>query len=101
MREHAVELYSPAIGTAGTVVGYGHWGRPILAFPTERGSAWDFAQHGMVAAVEGLIKAGRVRLYCVDSYDVANARRTGVAGARRQGRRHTALGRQAAQERAD
>jgi esterase/lipase superfamily enzyme len=69
MREHAVELYSPAIGTAGTVVGYGHWGRPILAFPTERGSARDFAQHGMVAAVEDLIEAGRVKLYCVDSND--------------------------------
>ena len=69
MREHAVELYSPAIGKAGTAVGYGHWGRPILVFPTERGSARDFASNGMVAAVEELIEAGRVKLYCVDSYD--------------------------------
>ena len=69
MREHAVELYSPAIGRAGTVVGYGHWGRPILVFPTEGGSARDFASNGMVAAVEELIEAGRVKLYCVDSYD--------------------------------
>jgi esterase/lipase superfamily enzyme len=69
MRERTVELYSPAIGRAGTVVGYGHWGRPILVFPTERGSARDFASNGMVGAAEGLIEAGRVKLYCVDSYD--------------------------------
>jgi esterase/lipase superfamily enzyme len=68
----AVELPSPAIGGAGTVVAYGHWGRPVLAFPTERGTAWDFADNGMVDAVGGLIEAGRVKLYCVDSYDGAS-----------------------------
>jgi esterase/lipase superfamily enzyme len=69
MREQAVELYSPAIGAAGTVVGYGHWGRPVLVFPSEQGRAWDFANNGMVGAVTDLIEAGRVKLYCVDSYD--------------------------------
>jgi esterase/lipase superfamily enzyme len=69
MREHEVELYSPAIGAAGTVVGYGHWGRPVLVFPSEQGRAWDFANNGMVGAVADLIEAGRAKLYCVDSYD--------------------------------
>ena len=76
MREQAVELYSPAIGAAGTVVGYGHWGRPVLVFPSEQGRAWDFANNGMVGAVTDLIEAGRVKLYCVDSYDA----RTWAAG---------------------
>jgi esterase/lipase superfamily enzyme len=66
---HPVELYSPAIGSAGTVLGYGHWGRPVLVFPSERGQPHDFAANGMVAAVGDLITAGRVKLYCVDSYD--------------------------------
>jgi esterase/lipase superfamily enzyme len=69
MREHAVQLYSPAIGGAGTVVGYGHWGRPVLVFPAERGSAGDFAAGGMVGAVADLVEAGRVKLYCVDAFD--------------------------------
>jgi esterase/lipase superfamily enzyme len=69
MREHAVELYSPAIGGAATVVGYGHWGRPALVFPSEQGRAWDFANNGMIGAVADLIEAGRVKLYCVDSFD--------------------------------
>ncbi len=63
MREHAVDL------AGGTVVGYGHWGRPFLVFPSERGRAWDFANNGMVGAVADLIEAGRCKLYCVDSYD--------------------------------
>jgi esterase/lipase superfamily enzyme len=48
---------------------YGHWGRPVLAFPAEGGDAGDFESHGMVGAVGGLIEAGRVKLYCVDSFD--------------------------------
>ena len=36
MREHSVEL------AGGTVVGYGHWGKPFLVFPSEQGRAWDF-----------------------------------------------------------
>ncbi|OLE23390.1 MAG: esterase [Actinobacteria bacterium 13_1_20CM_3_71_11] len=63
MREHAVDL------AGGTVVGYGHWGRPVLVFPSEQGRAYDFAGNGMLDAVADLIDAGRVKLYCVDSYD--------------------------------
>ncbi len=72
MREHWVELFSPAIGTAGSVVRYGHYGRPVLVFPSEQGRASDFAGNGMVDAVADLIDAGRVKLFCVDSYDAAS-----------------------------
>jgi len=71
MREQVVELHSPAIGAAGTVVAYGHYGRPVLVFPSERGQPRDFASNGMVGAVADLIDAGRVKLYCVDSHDGA------------------------------
>lgn len=53
----------------GTLVAFGHWGRPLLAFPSEAGSAWDWHDHGMVDAIGGLLDAGRVKLYCVDAYD--------------------------------
>jgi len=61
MREETID--------GGRVVRYGHWGRPVLAFPTERGGAYDFADRGMVASLSGLIDAGRIKLYCVDSND--------------------------------
>jgi esterase/lipase superfamily enzyme len=63
------ELYSPAIGSSGSVVAYGHWGRPVLAFPAEGGSAWDLEHQGMVGAVADLIDGGRVKLYSVDAFD--------------------------------
>ena len=47
-------------------------GRPVLVFPSERGRAWDFENNGMIGAVQELIDAGRVKLYCVDSYDAAS-----------------------------
>jgi esterase/lipase superfamily enzyme len=53
----------------GTVVQFGHWGRPVLVFPTEAGEARDFVNNGMVGAVQDLIAGGRAKLYCVNSYD--------------------------------
>jgi esterase/lipase superfamily enzyme len=64
-----VELHSPAIGAAGSVIAYGHWGRPVLVFPAEMGSAVDFESRGMLDMVQDLVDGGRVKLYCVDSYD--------------------------------
>jgi esterase/lipase superfamily enzyme len=72
MRRDSVELWSPAIGAAGTVIAYGHWGRPVLAYPSEQGRAVDLENNGMVGAVADLLEAGRVKLYCVDSYDAAS-----------------------------
>ena len=51
------------------VVRHGSWGRPVLLFPSEGGSARDAEHNGMVDAVRPLVDAGRVKLYCVDSHD--------------------------------
>jgi esterase/lipase superfamily enzyme len=72
MNREVTELWSDAIGAAGTVIRYGHWGRAVLAFPSEQGKAWDFENNGMVGAVSNLIDEGRLKLYCVDSYDAAS-----------------------------
>jgi esterase/lipase superfamily enzyme len=53
----------------GTVLAYGHWGRPVLAFPSEQGASWQYEERGMVEAIAPLLDAGRLKLYCVDSYD--------------------------------
>jgi esterase/lipase superfamily enzyme len=57
---------------SGTVLAYGHWGRPLLWLPSERGKAHDFADRGMLDAIAGLVDGGRVKVYCVDSYDHAS-----------------------------
>jgi esterase/lipase superfamily enzyme len=72
MRREQVEIEAPSIGGAGTVIGYGHWGRPVLLFPAEQGRAWDLEGTGMIDAVADLIEAGRAKVYTVDSYDGAS-----------------------------
>jgi esterase/lipase superfamily enzyme len=69
MDRFQLELDAPGLDRAGTVIRYGHFGRPVIAFPSERGRAWDYENNGMVAAVAPLIDAGRIKLYCVDSFD--------------------------------
>ena len=63
------ELWSDAIGANGSVVAYGHYGRPVLAFPAERGNAWEYGDRGVVGALDELLAGGRMKLYCVDSFD--------------------------------
>lgn len=71
MERYQVDLPAPGFDRPGTVIRYGHWGRPVVVFPSEAGRAWDYENNGMVAAVAPLIEAGRVKLYCVDSFDHA------------------------------
>jgi esterase/lipase superfamily enzyme len=72
VKRESAELWSDAIGAAGTVIRYGHWGRPVLVFPSEQGRAADFENNGMLGAIGDLIEAGRVKVYCADSYDAAS-----------------------------
>ena len=62
-------MAAPSIGGAGRVIAYGHWGRPVLFFPAEGGSAQDLEDRGIVPALAGPIEAGRIKLYSVDSHD--------------------------------
>jgi esterase/lipase superfamily enzyme len=62
------ELTTPS-GWTGQVVAHGHYGRPVLVFPSEGGSAWDFDNNGLLDAIRWMVDAGRVKLYCVDSAD--------------------------------
>jgi esterase/lipase superfamily enzyme len=72
VNREVAEIWSDAIGAAGTVIRYGHWGRAVLAFPSEQGQAGEFEYRGMIDAVAGLLDAGRLKMYCVDSYDGAS-----------------------------
>jgi esterase/lipase superfamily enzyme len=64
-----VFLWSPAIGGEGEVIVYGHWGRPLLVFPSQQGPAWQYEERGMIDAIAHLIEGGRVKVYAVDSFD--------------------------------
>jgi esterase/lipase superfamily enzyme len=69
VRRARVSLYSPAIGHEGGMIAYGHHGRAVLVFPSQQGRCWDYEERGMIESVRWLIDEGRVKMYCVDSYD--------------------------------
>ncbi len=69
MEREQVELEVPGTDRTGTMIRYGHFGRPVLVFPSEAGRARDYEDNGMVGAVADLVDAGRVKLYCVDAFD--------------------------------
>ena len=66
-----MSLPLPATGGRLGLLAYGHYGRPLLVFPSEQGHCHDYEDNGMVAAVAWLLDAGRVKLYAADSLDAA------------------------------
>lgn len=46
---------------------FGHWGPPMLAFPTSHGDEWELQRHEMIAALADFIDGGRVKIFCVGS----------------------------------
>ena len=46
---------------------YGHYGAPILVFPTSGGDEWEYERMGMVGALAHHVDSGRVKLFCVGS----------------------------------
>ena len=63
MQRRAIEI------DGGVTLAYGHYGRPVIAFPSENGQASDWEERGMVGALGDLIDRGRMKLYCVPSFD--------------------------------
>ncbi|OLT41870.1 esterase [Serinicoccus sp. CNJ-927] len=68
MEREQIDLDTEGVGR-GAIIRYGHWGRPVLVFPSEAGRAWDFENNGMIDAVAPLLADGRIKLYAVDSFD--------------------------------
>jgi esterase/lipase superfamily enzyme len=46
---------------------WGHYGTPVLAFPTAGGDAEEIERNGLIGACWPLIEAGRVKVYSCDS----------------------------------
>ena len=51
------------------LIWYGHWGRPILAFPTSLGRATQNEDGGIIRGLEDKIEGGEIQICCVDSVD--------------------------------
>jgi esterase/lipase superfamily enzyme len=49
------------------VVTFGHWGQPLVIFPTSGGDEWEMRNTGMIDALAGYVDAGRIKIFCVNA----------------------------------
>ncbi|MCH9681788.1 MAG: prolyl oligopeptidase family serine peptidase [Deltaproteobacteria bacterium] len=59
--------YSPRLNTEVLVARWGHYGLPVLLFPTAGGDAEECERFLMIDALRPLIEAGRIKVFTCDS----------------------------------
>ena len=57
MKREYHRWYSHRLGLEMGVVVYGHWGPPLLGFPTSAGDEWELEGQGLIGAWRPLIDA--------------------------------------------
>jgi esterase/lipase superfamily enzyme len=63
----ASRWYSERVEQEITLVRWGHWGAPVLVFPTAGGDAEEIDRMHLVGALWPLIEAGRIKVYSCDN----------------------------------
>jgi esterase/lipase superfamily enzyme len=59
--------HSPHLGQGMPIVSYGHWGHPLLLYPTAAADFLENERFHLVQAIEPQIRAGKVRVFSIDS----------------------------------
>ena len=67
MKKTIDRWYSDRLQQDFNVARWGHFGVPVLVFPTAGGDAEEIERHHLVDACAGLLEAGRVKIYSCDS----------------------------------
>lgn len=69
MSEEHIEYYSHILGRNIAVAKTGHWGFPIVMFPTSMGNVYQNRDFGLLKTIEPLINAGQVKIYNIETID--------------------------------
>src|SRR5256714_3297473 len=67
MKREYQRWYSHRLGMELGVVVYGHWGPPLLGFPTSAGDEGELEGQSMVGALADFIDAGKIKFFSVNS----------------------------------
>lgn len=59
--------YSHRVGREMGVVRYGHWGPPLIYFPTCGGDHGEFGYYGLDRDLRWFLENGKIQIFCVDS----------------------------------
>ncbi|MCY7352752.1 MAG: esterase [Cytophagaceae bacterium] len=69
MEERYFRYYSHHLGRDIEVLSYGHWGYPMVIFPTTMGRYFEAKDFKLIESISWHITNGVVKVYCVDSID--------------------------------
>ena len=67
MQKEISRWYSPRVNMDMTLVRWGHYGTPVLLFPTAGGDAEECERFHLIGVLSPLIEAGRIKVYSTDS----------------------------------
>ena len=67
MRKDFFGWQSDRLPCPARVVRWGHYGKPVLLYPTAGGDCEEAERHGLIESLRGLIDAGRIKVFSVDS----------------------------------
>jgi esterase/lipase superfamily enzyme len=59
--------FSHRLGRDLGVIVYGHWGSPLMLFPTSGGDEWEMQNFGLIGTLAPFIDAGRIKAFCVNT----------------------------------
>lgn len=69
MVENYSKIFSGNLGISLEMEVYGHWGYPILAFPTSLGRYSQNKDFNLIASAASFIDSGKIKIYCIDTID--------------------------------
>lgn len=67
MKKEAYSWHSPILGITMPLVVYGHFGTPLLMFPTAAADCEEYERFGLLDSIAHHVDAGKVKLFSVDS----------------------------------
>ena len=67
MNKETTRWYTPRLEQEVQLVRWGHYGTPVLLFPTAGGDAEEIERFHMISVLEPLINDGRIKVYSTDS----------------------------------
>ena len=67
MKREFHRWYSQRLGMELGVVVYGHYGSPLLGFPTSAGDEWELEGQSMIGALADFVDGGKLKFFTVNS----------------------------------
>ena len=67
MKREYHRWHSPRLGLDLGVIVHGHWGQPILGFPTSAGDESELEGQSMIGALADFIEGGKIKVFSINS----------------------------------